>query len=190
MQNVNSAGPACRTGLRGRAAISEESRSKGRPRGAVERMCDPWRFGLRRKSFPAERTYQSQSFPAERTYQSQSFPAERTYFNNHPRRYPARQINEKLPRSSRFPRTQNAKLLNSSKVARTPDHSATSKKGEIMQFIDSLDDDLTDCPEPLVVHCTIPIRADSRLTSTSLDDDFLCWSSRQKDAEIVVEYDV
>jgi len=104
--------------------------------------------------------------------------------------YPARQINEKFPRPSRFPRDQNAELLNSIKVARTPDHSATSKKGEIMPLIDSLDDDLTDCPEPLVVHCTAPIRVNSRPTSTRLDDDFLCWSSRQKDAEIVVEYDV
>ena len=51
-------GPACRAGLRGHAATSEECRSKGRPRGDVERRCDPWRFfALRRKSFPAERTY-------------------------------------------------------------------------------------------------------------------------------------
>ena len=40
-------------------------------------MCDPWRFAVRRKSFPAERTYQTQSFPAERTY-----------FDNHPRLEP------------------------------------------------------------------------------------------------------
>ena len=80
-----SVGPACRAGLRGHAATSDESRSKGQPSGDGERMCDPWRFALRRKSFPAERTYQSQSFPAERTYQSQSFPAERTYFDNHSR---------------------------------------------------------------------------------------------------------
>jgi hypothetical protein len=31
-------------------------------------MCDPRRFALRRKSFPAEKTYQKHSFPAERTY--------------------------------------------------------------------------------------------------------------------------
>ena len=46
-------GPACRAGLRGHAATSDESRSKERPRGDVERMCDPWRFAMRRKSFPA-----------------------------------------------------------------------------------------------------------------------------------------
>ncbi len=75
-------------------------------------------------------------------------------------------------------------------VAGTPKHSATTEKGEIMLLIDSFDDDFTDDPEPLVVRCTVPIRVNSRLTSTWLDDDFLCWSSRQKDAEIVVEYDV
>ena len=37
-------------------ATSDASRSKGRPRGDVERMCDPLRFASRRKSFPAERT--------------------------------------------------------------------------------------------------------------------------------------
>ena len=51
-----SVGSACRAGLRGHAATSAESRSKGRPRGLVEWMCDLWRFALRRKSFPAERT--------------------------------------------------------------------------------------------------------------------------------------
>ena len=104
--------------------------------------------------------------------------------------HPARRINEKLVRSSRFPRSQNAELLNSIMVAGTPKHSATTEKGEIMLLIDSFDDDFTDDPEPLVVRCTVPIRVNSRLTSTWLDDDFLCWSSRQKDAEIVVEYDV
>ena len=61
------------------AATSDQSRWKGRPRGDVERMCAPWRFALRRKSFPAERTYQRPSFPAERTY-----------LNNHPA-YPKNQ---------------------------------------------------------------------------------------------------
>ena len=74
-QSRISVGPACRAGLRGHAATSDQSRSKGRPRGDVERKCAPWRFALRRKSFPAERTYQTQSFPAERTY-----------INNHPQR--------------------------------------------------------------------------------------------------------
>ena len=55
VQSPISVGPACRAGLRGHAATSDESRSKGRPRGDVERMCDPWRFALRRKSFPAKR---------------------------------------------------------------------------------------------------------------------------------------
>ena len=59
-----------------------------------------------------------------------------------------------------------------------------------MPLIDSLDGDLTDCPEPFAVHFTVPIVVNLRLASTWLDDDFLCWSSRQKDAEIVVEYDV
>ena len=88
MRSRISVGPACRAGLRGHAATSDQSRSEGRRCGDVERMCDPWRFALRRKSFPAERTYQTQSFPAERTYQTQSFPAERTYFQNHPRLHP------------------------------------------------------------------------------------------------------
>ena len=35
----------------------DQSRSKGRPRTDVERMCDAWQFASRRKSFPAERTY-------------------------------------------------------------------------------------------------------------------------------------
>ena len=52
-----SVGPACRAGLRGHAATSDESRSNGQPRGDVERICVPGRFALRRKSFPAERTY-------------------------------------------------------------------------------------------------------------------------------------
>ena len=51
VQSPISVGPACRAGLRGTAATSDESRSKGRPRGDVERMCDPRRFALRRKSF-------------------------------------------------------------------------------------------------------------------------------------------
>lgn len=59
-----------------------------------------------------------------------------------------------------------------------------------MPFVDSLDDESTDCPEPPAVYFTVPIWVNSQLTSTWLDDDFLCWSSRQKDAEIVVEYDV
>ena len=168
MQNVSSVGPACRAGLRGHAATSEESRSKGRPRGDVERMCDLWRFALRRKSFPAERTY----------------------FNNHPRLHPARQINKKLPRSSRFHRNQNAELVNLTSVAGTPKHSTTSEKGESMPLIDSLDANQIDWPEPVTVTCTIPINVNSRLSSTWPDDDFLCWSSRQKDAEIIVEYDV
>ena len=79
VQSPISVGPACRAGLRGHAATSEESRSKERPRGDVEWMFDPGRFALRRKSFPAERTYKRQSFPAEKTYKRQSFPAERTY---------------------------------------------------------------------------------------------------------------
>jgi hypothetical protein len=45
-------------------------------------------------------------------------------------------------------------------------------------------------PETFTVTSTIPNRVDSRLTSAWRDDDFLCWSSRQKDAEIIVEYDV
>ena len=77
MQSPISVGPASRAGLRGHAATSDQSRSEGRPCGDVERMCDPWRFALRRKSFPAKRTYQTQSFPAERTY-----------FQNHPRLHP------------------------------------------------------------------------------------------------------
>ena len=64
-QSPISVGPACRAGHRGYAATSDASWSKGRPRGDVERMCDPRRFALRRKSFPAERTYQTQSFPAD-----------------------------------------------------------------------------------------------------------------------------
>ena len=47
-------GPACRAGLSGHAATSDVSGSKGRPRGDVERMCDLWRFAVRRKSFPAD----------------------------------------------------------------------------------------------------------------------------------------
>ena len=61
-------GPACRAGLRGYAATCDQTRWKEGPRGDVERMCDPWRFALRRKSFPAERTYRTKSFPAEGTY--------------------------------------------------------------------------------------------------------------------------
>ncbi len=59
-----------------------------------------------------------------------------------------------------------------------------------MPVFESLDTNPTDWPEPLAVTCTIPIRVSSRLTAAWPDDDFLCWSSRQKDAEIVVEYDV
>ena len=67
VQSPISVGPACRAGLRGHAATSDESRSKEASRGDVERMCVPRRFALRRKSFPAERTY----------------------FNNHPRLHPS-----------------------------------------------------------------------------------------------------
>ncbi|MEJ7595562.1 MAG: hypothetical protein WKF77_28950 [Planctomycetaceae bacterium] len=59
-----------------------------------------------------------------------------------------------------------------------------------MPLIDSLDANQTDWPEPLTVTCTIPIIVNSQLSSTWPEDDFLCWSSRQKDAEIIVEYDV
>ena len=41
VQSAISVGPACRAGLRGHAATSDESGSKGRLRGDVERMCDP-----------------------------------------------------------------------------------------------------------------------------------------------------
>ena len=115
---------------------------------------------------------------------------ERTYFNNDPRLHPARQINKKLSRCSRFPRNQNAELANSITQAGTPKHSTTSEKGEIMTVFQPLDANSADWPEPLAVNCTITVRVTSRLTSEWLDEDFLCWSSRQKDAEIVVEYDV
>ena len=47
-QSPISVGAACRAGLRGHAATSDESRSKERPRSDVKRMCDPWQFALRR----------------------------------------------------------------------------------------------------------------------------------------------
>ena len=59
-----------------------------------------------------------------------------------------------------------------------------------MPVFQPLDANPTDWPEPLAVNCTITVNVNSRLTSEWLDEDFLCWSSRQKDAEIVVEYDV
>ena len=42
VQSPNSVGHVCRAGLRDHAATSDESRSKGRPHGDMERMCDPW----------------------------------------------------------------------------------------------------------------------------------------------------
>ncbi|MBC7967371.1 MAG: hypothetical protein H7Z17_15760 [Fuerstia sp.] len=59
-----------------------------------------------------------------------------------------------------------------------------------MPVFEALDVNPADWPEPFTVTCTIPIRVNSRLTSAWLEDDFLCWSRRQKDAEIIVEYDV
>jgi hypothetical protein len=44
--------------------------------------------------------------------------------------------------------------------------------------------------EPLAVTQERPGTVNSRCISRWPDDDFLCWSIRQKDAEIVVEYDV
>ena len=65
-------GPACRGGLRGLAATSDQMRWNGRPNSDVERMCVPRRFALRRKSIPTEWTYgfalRRKSIPAEWTY--------------------------------------------------------------------------------------------------------------------------
>jgi hypothetical protein len=59
-----------------------------------------------------------------------------------------------------------------------------------MSVFEALDVDPADWPEPFTVTCTIPVQVISRLTCAWLDDDFLSWSRRQKDAEIIVEYDV
>lgn len=69
-------------------------------------------------------------------------------------------------------------------------HFRTLEKGETMSLVDSLDAKSCDLPEPLTVTCTFPNRVDSQLVAAWLDGDFLCWSRRQIDAEIVVEYDV
>ncbi len=52
VQSPISVGPACRAGLRGHAATSDESRSKEASRGDVERMCVPRRFALRPNENP------------------------------------------------------------------------------------------------------------------------------------------
>ena len=64
------------------------------------------------------------------------------------------------------------------------------EKGDTMPVFEALDINSGALPEPITVTYTIEIQVNTRLTSSWLDDDFLCWSRRQKDAEIVAEYDV
>ena len=78
----------------------------------------------------------------------------------------------------------------SMKAAGMLKHATTSKKGETMPVFESFTANPCDCSEPLAVTCTIQLTVNLRLISTWLDKDFLCWSRRQKDAEIVIEYDV
>jgi hypothetical protein len=59
VQSPISVGPACRAGLRGHAATSDASPSKGRPSGDVERMCHPWQFALR----PSENPFRQKGPP-------------------------------------------------------------------------------------------------------------------------------
>ena len=59
-----------------------------------------------------------------------------------------------------------------------------------MPALDTIDD-LADCVEQHSTVCTISHTFESRFISAEKlnDEDFLTWSSRQKDAENIQEYD-
>ncbi len=60
-----------------------------------------------------------------------------------------------------------------------------------MPALDTTSTDQTDWSEPHTTTCTVPHTFESRYTSAVQfdEDDFLTWSSRQKDAENILEYD-
>ncbi len=60
-----------------------------------------------------------------------------------------------------------------------------------MPALDTTATDQTDWSEPHTTTVTVPYAFESRFTSAAQfdEDDFLTWSSRQKDAEIIAEYD-
>ena len=60
-----------------------------------------------------------------------------------------------------------------------------------MPALNTVDSDQTDWSEPHSAMCTVPHTFESRFTAAAWfdEDDFLAWSSRQKDAENILEYD-
>ena len=60
-----------------------------------------------------------------------------------------------------------------------------------MPALDTTESKQTDRAKPPSTTCTAPHTLESRFTSAAQfeEDDFLTWSSRQKDAENILEYD-
>lgn len=74
---------------------------------------------------------------------------------------------------------------------RKPQPTTQIEKGVTMPALDAVDTDQTDWSGPLTNTSTLSLEAKARFSvSTWLEDDFLTWSIRQKDAEIIMDYDV
>jgi len=74
---------------------------------------------------------------------------------------------------------------------RKPQLTSQIVKGVTMPALDTTGSDQMDWTEPHSTTCTVPHTFESRFTAAAQFDevDFLTWSSRQKDAENIQEYD-
>ena len=81
--------------------------------------------------------------------------------------------------------------MQNSMSGRKPQLTSQIAKDVTMPALDTTNFDQMELSEPHTTTCTVPHTFEPRFTAAARfdEDDFLTWSSRQKDAENILEYD-